>query len=81
ISNIYAVGEVACTCLNGANRLASNSFLECVVYALAASQDILDNINDSFTECDQKIELFNSKNNYIQHIKQILQLIWDNVGV
>lgn len=81
IVNLYAVGEVACTGLHGANRLASNSLLECVVYALAASQDILANINDSFTECDQKLELFNSNNNYIQQINQICQLMWDNVGL
>ncbi|AJI73919.1 hypothetical protein FTDG_00286 [Francisella tularensis subsp. novicida GA99-3548] len=81
IANLYAVGEVACTGLHGANRLASNSLLECVVYALAASQDILANINDSFTECDQKLELFNSNNNYIQQINQIRQLMWDNVGL
>ncbi|MDE5014988.1 L-aspartate oxidase, partial [Francisella tularensis subsp. holarctica] len=76
-----AVGEVACTVLHGANRLSSNSLIECVVYDLAASQDILANINASFTECDQKLELFNSKNNFRQQINQIRQLMWDNVGL
>jgi L-aspartate oxidase len=45
LPGLYAIGEVACTGMHGANRMASNSLLECIVFAMAASEDIAAHID------------------------------------
>ena len=40
IEGLYAIGETACTGLHGANRMASNSLLECLAFAMSAAEDL-----------------------------------------
>ncbi|GIX22056.1 MAG: L-aspartate oxidase [Gammaproteobacteria bacterium] len=40
LPGLYAIGETACTGLHGANRMASNSLLECLVFGRAAAEDL-----------------------------------------
>jgi L-aspartate oxidase len=46
LKNLYAVGEVACTGVHGANRLASVSLLEGLVWGAQSAEDIIDTIGD-----------------------------------
>jgi L-aspartate oxidase len=45
LDNLYAIGETAHTGLHGANRLASNSLLECLVFGQAAARDIMSQVS------------------------------------
>jgi len=50
IEGLYAIGEVACTGLHGANRLASNSLLEAVVFGSRASRHAIEGIKTRIRE-------------------------------
>ena len=87
LNNVYAIGEVAYTGLHGANRMASNSLLECVVFASAAAEDIIKNLPSA--DCEEPIapwdesQVSNSDEEVIiQHNWHELRLfMWDYVGI
>lgn len=86
IEQLYAIGEVACTGLHGANRLASTSLLEGLVWGIESARDIAKN---SIQPIDAKTipPWKSSKDNFadevlIQHdIQRIQSLMWNYVGV
>ncbi len=87
LDNVYAVGEVAYTGLHGANRMASNSLLECVVYATSAAEHILSRLQDPYKDepipaWDESQVTNSDEEVIIQHNWHELRLfMWDYVGI
>ena len=85
VPGLYVIGESACTGLHGANRMASNSLLECFVYAQSAAQ----HIGASITRSEIKPDAWDDsrvkdsdEEVIIQHNWQELRrLMWDYVGI
>ncbi len=88
IPGLYAIGETACTGLHGANRLASNSLLECMVFAHAAANHILAGLDRSkvrlppapawdasrVTDSDEDVVLSHNWD-------ELRRFMWDYVGI
>lgn len=87
VENLYAIGEVAYTGLHGANRMASNSLLECLVFARAAAQDITDTLQTTqkyikLPKWDESRVTDSDEEVVIQHNWHELRLfMWDYVGI
>jgi L-aspartate oxidase len=87
ISGLYAIGEVAMTGLHGANRLASNSLLEAVVYSYRSAQSMLENgkgnsVPLNIPDWDESGTVNSEEWVLISHNrKEIQQLMWDYVGI
>jgi L-aspartate oxidase len=87
VDGLYAVGEVAFTGLHGANRMASNSLLECLVFAAAAADDLHPRLarppeppplpawdESRVTDSDEEVVV---SHNWAE----LRQFMWDYVGI
>jgi len=87
IPGLYAVGEVACTGLHGANRMASNSLLECLVFAEQANRDIRQIIDAiprpvALPEWDESKVSDSDEEVVIAHNwDELRHSMWDYVGI
>jgi len=89
IDGLYAIGEVTYTGLHGANRMASNSLLECIVYAHACAKDIINRLpfyqKRKFADIpiwDESRVENSDEEVVIQHNWHELRLfMWDYVGI
>ncbi len=87
LDGLYAVGETAHTGLHGANRMASNSLLECLVFAEAAAEDILSRLpqcepppalpkwdESRVTDSDEEVVVAHNWD-------ELRRFMWDYVGI
>ena len=86
IHGLYVIGETACTGLHGANRMASNSLLECFVYASSAarhmSTSLPNTVPDRLPTWDDSRVRMSDEAVVIQHSWHALRrLMWDYVGI
>ena len=87
IQNLFAIGETACTGLHGANRLASNSLLECLAMAHSASEKIKESEIEDNSHYDPPAWPKKSSENkdeliLVSHMwDEIRRLMWAYVGI
>ena len=87
IGNLYAIGETAFTGLHGANRMASNSLLECLVFAQAASRHILQQQHCPPADCAipdwDESRVTDSDEEIVVHHNwdEVRRMMWDYVGI
>jgi len=87
VNQLYAVGEASFTGLHGANRMASNSLLECIVFGQAAAEDINSLANDipepPIAPLWDESQVTNSDEDVVisHNWDELRRFMWDYVGI
>ncbi len=87
LPGLYAIGETSCTGLHGANRMASNSLLECIVFAESAARDIADGLDripapEPAPPWDESQVTDSDEDVVISHNwDELRRFMWDYVGI
>ena len=87
LDNLYAIGEVTYTGLHGANRMASNSLLECLVFSRAAAQSIATELDTSadlpgLERWDESQVTDSDEDIVVAHNwDELRRFMWDYVGI
>jgi L-aspartate oxidase len=87
VDRLWAIGEVSYTGLHGANRMASNSLLECLVYGWAAAEDILAQqpafcTTQTLPDCTiGAADNAHAQQDFALLRQELQQIMWENVGI
>lgn len=89
LKGLYACGEVACTGVHGANRLASNSLLECLVFGVRAGDNAADYASSQTLQAPPNIQIPSNdeitseldENSVLAAKDAIRETLWENVGI
>ncbi len=89
LKGLYACGEVACTGVHGANRLASNSLLECLVFGVRAGDNAADYASSQTLQSPPDIQIPNAEemtseldeDSVFAAKDAIRETLWENVGI
>ena len=87
IEGLYAIGETSYTGLHGANRMASNSLLECFVYGMSAAKHIESQFNTKYESPDvpawDDSQVMNPDEDVVilQNWDELRQTMWNYVGI
>jgi L-aspartate oxidase len=87
LAGLYVIGEASCTGLHGANRMASNSLLECIVYAESAASDIAETLPrtappQAMPPWDESQVTDSDEDVVISHNwDELRRFMWDYVGI